>query len=83
MPPHRNPRSQSDHLPASENRPPLEAPERSDAVRLLQETLASMGYAFPQSCVGGRFDGIYGNETIQRVVQFQRDHKLMVDGAAG
>lgn len=68
---------------AAQNRPPLKAPEQGEAVRLLQEALASLGYSFPQSRIGGRFDGIYGNETTQRVVQFQRSQGLMVDGAAG
>jgi peptidoglycan hydrolase-like protein with peptidoglycan-binding domain len=68
---------------AARNLPPLKAPEKSDAVRLLQEALASLGYTFPASSLGGRFDGIYGNETTQRVMQFQRAQGLMADGAAG
>lgn len=68
---------------AARNSPLLKSPEQGEAVRLLQEALLSLGYSFPQSTVGGRLDGIYGNETTQKVAQFQRAQGMMVDGVAG
>lgn len=68
---------------AANNVPLLKSPEQGEAVRLLQEALASLGYSFPQSMVDGRLDGIYGNETTQMVAQFQRAPSLMADGVAG
>ncbi|MBE0656053.1 MAG: peptidoglycan-binding protein [Bryobacteraceae bacterium] len=68
---------------AARNSPLLKSPEQGEAVRLLQEALLSLGYSFPQSTAGGRLDGIYGNETIQKVAQFQRAQGMMVDGVAG
>ena len=68
---------------AAQNMPPLKSPERGAAVVKLQEALASLGYRFPQSCLGGKFDGVYGQETTQRVAEFQRAQGLMMDGAAG
>jgi peptidoglycan hydrolase-like protein with peptidoglycan-binding domain len=68
---------------AANNAPLLKSPEQGEAVRLLQEALVSLGYSFPQSMTGGRLDGIYGNETVQKVAQFQRAQGMMADGIAG
>ena len=68
---------------AANNAPLLKSPEQGEAVRLLQEALLSLGYSFPQSAMGGRLDGIYGNETTQKVAQFQRAQGMMADGVAG
>ena len=68
---------------AANNAPLMKSPEQGEAVRLLQEALLSLGYSFPQSMFGGRLDGIYGNETTQKVAQFQRAQGMMADGVAG
>ncbi|MED1563834.1 hypothetical protein AJ85_17985 [Alkalihalobacillus alcalophilus ATCC 27647 = CGMCC 1.3604] len=50
---------------------------RGSAVTTLQQQLASLGY------YKIKVDGIYGNGTRQAVLNFQRDHNLLVDGIAG
>src|SRR5438094_114117 len=63
---------------ASENNPPLKAPETSEAVRILQLALLDLGFAMPISTAGGTAlpDGIFGPETTQTVRAFQRANGL-------
>ena len=50
-----------------------------DAVRMLQEMLAAKGYP----CGDYGADGIYGADTYNAVLCYQRDHGLQADGVAG
>ncbi|MBR4080998.1 MAG: spore cortex-lytic enzyme [Clostridia bacterium] len=50
---------------------------RGDQVRLVQEKLRQYGY------MDGAADGIFGKETYDAVVWFQRKNGLTVDGAVG
>lgn len=50
---------------------------RGSSVTLLQRKLASWGY------YDGRIDGIYGSDTYQAVIEFQRKNRLRVDGIVG
>lgn len=50
---------------------------RGDEVRLIQQTLAKFGY------FSGTADGVFGKETYDAVVWFQRKNGLKVDGAVG
>lgn len=70
---------------AANNRPPLRQPERSNAVRKLQQALIDLGYPMPITTKRGTQppDGIYGNETTTTVRQFQSKYGLKVDGVAG
>lgn len=70
---------------ASRNDPALKPGESGQAVRLLQEALIAVGYPMPRSTKpNGTVDGIYGQETAQKVREFERDHRLAVDrGIAG
>lgn len=51
----------------------------NDSVRELQETLIAKGY----SCGDYGADGVFGAETYNAVLRYQRDHGLQVDGVAG
>jgi len=51
--------------------------DRGSQVRQLQEKLSSLGY------LKGHSDGIFGNNTRNAVIAFQRDHKLSADGIVG
>jgi peptidoglycan hydrolase-like protein with peptidoglycan-binding domain len=70
---------------ASENSPPLKAPESGDAVCILQMALIDLGYDMPVTTAGGTAlpDGIFGAETTQTVRAFQMDNGLDADGVAG
>jgi peptidoglycan/xylan/chitin deacetylase (PgdA/CDA1 family) len=50
--------------------------DRGDLVRALQEALDAVGYA-------AAADGIFGDETMTSLAEFQRDHDLDPDGLAG
>jgi len=70
---------------ASENSPPLKAPETGEAVRILQMALVDLGYDMPITTAGGTKlpDGIFGAETTQTVRSFQMDNGLDADGIVG
>lgn len=69
---------------ASENKPPLVPGTVSEAVRLVQQALADLGFQMPISMQRfGSPDGIYGDETTMRVKEFQKKHGLKADGIAG
>ena len=63
--------------PPSINRPILRIGARGDAVRELQTLLTSWGYRL------GSIDGIFGPQTQNAVLAFQRDHGLSADGIVG
>ncbi len=50
---------------------------RGDQVRLIQQKLSQYGY------FSGTADGVFGKETYDAVVYFQRKNGLKVDGAVG
>jgi hypothetical protein len=69
---------------ASENRPPIRYGERGHAVRLVQQTLIDQGFPMPISVrAHGSPDGIYGQETVRRIREYQRSWTLDVDGVTG
>ena len=51
--------------------------DKGSAVKSLQQKLISLGY------LGGKADGIYGTQTFNAVISFQRANKLKADGVAG
>jgi len=58
-------------------RPSLRRGDEGEDVRELQEKLASFGYPV------GEIDGRFGYLTEDALMEFQRDHRLRVDGIAG
>ena len=69
---------------AAENKPPLKIGEpKGQAVELLQQALADLGYQMPISFREGKPDGIYGKETTRVVRQFQIDQGFSPDGWDG
>jgi hypothetical protein len=59
---------------AFDNNPPVRFGERGQAVRLIQEGLVAAGNPMPQSTKPtGELDGIFGEETLAVVRQFQQD----------
>lgn len=55
--------------PSVKKRPPDDDPS---AVRAIQQALVELGYQLPQSFAGGGPDGIFGEETFNRVMDYQR-----------
>ena len=55
----------------------LRAGMRNKSVREMQQALIDLGY------LGGKADGIFGNNTENAVRKFQKANKLTVDGLAG
>ena len=69
---------------AAANNPPLRRGAEGEHVRLVQQGLIELGYAMPVSTKKyGSPDGIYGNETIEKVRAFQQREHLGNDGSAG
>ena len=69
---------------AAQNKPAMVRGEVGEAVRIVQQSLIELGYWMDISLKRfGTPDGIFGNETDDRVRQFQRAHKLSPDGAVG
>ncbi len=69
---------------AAQNAPPLKKNELDrQAVGLMQQALADLGFRMPITMLKGSPDGIYGDETVKTVIQFQADHGLQRDGVAG
>ena len=59
------------------NMPLLRKGNTGDAVKTLQTKLNALGY----NC--GAVDGVFGNNTYNAVVKFQKDKGLSVDGVVG
>jgi hypothetical protein len=77
-------------LAASNDNPALGTNDSGAPVKLFQRALHELGYKLPQSIkhynpsTGAPvFDGVYGMETVSRVIWFQKDFFLKPDGAAG
>ena len=70
---------------AANNSPPLRYGDKGDAVVVLQELLIEFGAKMPNSTGNGfkHPDGIYGQETVRCVSDFQSRNGLMRDGVAG
>jgi hypothetical protein len=69
---------------AAENSPAMNWGEVGDAVRLVQQALLDLDFQMPISTRRhGSPDGIFGNETKDRVRAFQARHGLATDGIAG
>jgi peptidoglycan hydrolase-like protein with peptidoglycan-binding domain len=68
---------------AAQNHPPVRWPERGPAVAVLQQALLDLGFPMPLSMRQGSPDGIFGNETLKTVRDFQARYRLKVDGIAG
>lgn len=69
---------------ASENKPPMGRGECGEPVRLVQQALMDLGFAMPISTRKfGSPDGVYGNETVAKVREFQTKYKLGLDGVVG
>lgn len=56
---------------------PLKKGMRGDDVQALQRLLSNAGFYY------GELDGIFGNGTLQALVDFQRSNGLSADGVAG
>jgi peptidoglycan hydrolase-like protein with peptidoglycan-binding domain len=74
-----NPRVQT----AAANNPPFRKGASGDGVAAVQQALVDLGYPMPITTAQGKADGIYGDETVATVAQFQRDERLSPDGIAG
>lgn len=69
---------------AAANHPPLRPGESGTPVYKIQDALIDLGYPMPISTRRFGFpDGIYGEETLTRVREFQKKEKLSVDGVVG
>lgn len=69
---------------ASENRPPLRRGSSGGGVRLLQQALIDSGFPLPVSTRRHNSpDGIYGQETFEKIKAYQRRHTIGLDGIAG
>ena len=58
---------------------------RGSHVHLIQMALIDLGYLMPRSVGGSSYspDGIYGDETVDKVRMFQTDNNLSPDGEVG
>ncbi len=69
---------------AAENKPPINAGEKGEAVRLVQQALIDLGFPMPLSTRRfGSPDGSYGQETITQAKAFQTKFRLSPDGSVG
>lgn len=55
----------------------LKLGDQDEYVQQLQERLLELGYLY------GKATGYYGTDTQQAVIEYQKDHRLTVDGKAG
>lgn len=62
--------------------PTVRLNNRGDAVKKLQNALNKQGFRGPRNSVL-RVNGIFGNETLVALKNFQARHHLKVDGVAG
>ncbi len=71
-------------LAAASNGSVIRKGARGRHVHLVQIALMDLGHTFPRS-TGGAYspDGIYGDETKQKIMDFQRANNLSVDGEIG
>lgn len=65
-----------DYVP---QKPTLKKGSKGEYVTLLQTSLINLGYKLPKYGP----DGSFGNETLEAVKEFQKDHGLTADGIVG
>ena len=65
------------------NRPMAFGEAQSQSVARVQLGLTQVGYPMPKSVSAAGADGIFGDETLATVRQFQADNGLRVDGMIG
>lgn len=65
--------------PVGNELPTLKKGSKGEYVKKLQKRLMELGYSLPKYGA----DGDFGNETIEAVKAFQKDHGLTVDGIVG
>ncbi len=68
---------------AFDNSPAMRKTEVSEGVKTLQRALRDLGYPMPISFEKGDADGIFGDETLATVKQFQIDHGIDHGGVVG
>lgn len=69
---------------AANNSPAMFKGESGEPVRVIQQALIDLGFPMPISVRKyGSPDGIYGNETAEKITEFQRKHTLGIDGVTG
>jgi peptidoglycan hydrolase-like protein with peptidoglycan-binding domain len=69
---------------AASNKPAMGWGEKGEPVRVIQQALIDLGYWLDISTKKfGTPDGIFGNETFDRVKSFQRSKSLFPDGIVG
>jgi hypothetical protein len=70
---------------AANNNPPIRSGEQGLAVQLVQKALIELGFSLPISTKKGTRepDGVFGAETRDAVVKFQRVNDLVDDGILG
>lgn len=70
---------------AAQNAPALMQGETSMGVKALQQAFLDLGYKMPKSTGGGFWppDAIFGSETRNVAIQFQKRHGLVADGIVG
>ena len=73
------PDPQPDQDQDPDGRPTLRRGSKGEYVQLLQAKLLQLGYSLPRYGA----DGSYGSETINAVINFQRDNGLDGDGVCG
>lgn len=65
--------------PVNDELPTLKKGSKGEDVKKLQKRLMELGYSLPKYGA----DGDFGNETLEAVKAFQKDHGLTVDGVVG
>ena len=69
---------------AALNQPPMCVGEQGQPVRIIQQALLDLGYSLPISTKRfGSPDGIFGRETRDRIIAFQKKAGLVGDGVVG
>ena len=70
---------------AANNTPPLKQGDRGNAVHLIQFAFIDLGYSLPISTAKIQLspDGIFGNETLAKIKEFQKRNSLLDDGIVG
>lgn len=70
---------------AARNSPPMVQGASGHGVHLLQMALIDLGFSMPKSTGKVQYspDGIFGNETVSVVKEFQSQQKLKADGKVG
>ncbi len=69
---------------AAVNSPPIKLASKGQGVAAVQQGLIDLGFLLPLSTKRfGVPDGIFGSETANRVIAFQKKHSLTPDGVVG